>query len=242
MFQTGMVGYPESLTDPSYRRQLLVLTYPMVGNYGVPHASPQGDLNGWAESGRIWAGALVVGEHCETPSHWASGRTLGDWLREEGVPGIEGVDTRALTKIIREKGTMLGRIIMEGDDINTVESFDPNTMNLVEEVSVKSVKTYNPSGSPRICAVDCGLKLNQIRCLVGRGAKVDVVPWDHKLDMREYDGLFLSNGPGDPQTCKATVDQIQNVMKEDKPKPIFGICLGHQLLAVAAGCQTYKLK
>eukprot|EP00092_Neocalanus_flemingeri_P024222 GFUD01026270.1.p1 GENE.GFUD01026270.1~~GFUD01026270.1.p1 ORF type:complete len:2226 (-),score=685.36 GFUD01026270.1:76-6753(-) len=242
VFQTGMVGYPESLTDPSYRRQLLVLTYPMVGNYGVPLNNTKEELEGWAESGRIWAGALVVGEHCEMPSHWASGRTLGKWLKEEGVPGIEGVDTRALTKIIREKGTMLGKIVMDGDMEKEVESVDPNTMNLVDEVSVKTVKTYNQSGSPRICAVDCGLKLNQIRCLVGRGARVDIVPWDHKLDMKEYDGLFLTNGPGDPQTCQATVDQIRLVMNQPNPKPIFGICLGHQLLAVAAGCETYKLK
>jgi carbamoyl-phosphate synthase/aspartate carbamoyltransferase/dihydroorotase len=237
-----MVGYPESLTDPSYSRQLLVLTYPMVGNYGVPPNNTKGELEGWAESGRIWAGALVVGEHCEMPSHWASGRTLGEWMKEEGVPGLEGVDTRALTKIIREKGTMLGKIVMDGDVADTIESVDPNTMNLVAEVSVKTMKTYNPTGSPRICAVDCGLKLNQIRCLVGRGARVDIVPWDHKLDMNEYDGLFLSNGPGDPQTCKATVDQIRLVMSNPNPKPIFGICLGHQLLAVAAGCDTYKLK
>ena len=237
-----MVGYPESLTDPSYRRQLLVLTYPMVGNYGVPENNTKEELEGWAESSRIWAGGLVVGEHCETPSHWASGRTLGEWLQEEGVPGIEGVDTRALTKIIREKGTMLGKIVMDGDVAETIESVDPNTMNLVAEVSVKAVKTFNPSGSPRICAVDCGLKLNQMRCLVERGARVDVVPWDYKLEMKEYDGLFLTNGPGDPQTCKATVDQIRRVMASPQPKPIFGICLGHQLLAVAAGCETYKLK
>ena len=237
-----MVGYPESLTDPSYRRQLLVLTYPMVGNYGVPLNNTKEELDGWAESGRIWAGGLVVGEHCETPSHWASGRTLGEWMKEEGIPGIEGVDTRALTKIIREKGSMLGKIIMDGDVAETIESVDPNTMNLVAEVSVKTVKTFNPSGSPRICAVDCGLKLNQIRCLLGRGARVDVVPWDYKLDMKDYDGLFLSNGPGDPQTCKTTVDQIRAVISSPQPKPIFGICLGHQLLAVAAGCETYKLK
>ena len=165
------------------------------------------------------------------PSHWASGRTLGVWLKEEGVPGIEGVDTRALTKIIREKGTMLGKVVMDGDVAETIESVDPNTMNLVAEVSVKSVKTYNPSRSPRICAVDCGLKLNQIRCLVGRGARVDIVPWDHKLDMKVYDGLFLTNGPGDPL-----------VMSQPTLKPIFGICLRHQLLAVAARCETYKLK
>ena len=140
---------------------------------------------------------------------------------------------------------MLGKIVIEGDVPDNVDMVDPNTMNLVAEVSVYSVQTFNSSGHPRICVLDCGLKLNQLRCLVARGARVDVVPWNHPLDTCHYDGLFLSNGPGDPQTCGASVDQIRRVINTsppDSPTPIFGICLGHQLLAVAAGCDTYKLK
>ena len=178
-----MVGYPESLTDPSYRKQLLVLTYPLIGNYGVPGTSgcQPGDLEDWAESHRVWLGGLVVGEVCREPSHWASRRGLADWLEQEGVPGIEGVDTRALTKLIREKGTMLGKLVQEGEDPSSLPWTDPNTANLVAEVSTTATRTYNPSGSPAICAVDCGLKLNQVRCLVERGARVDVVPWDAAL-------------------------------------------------------------
>ena len=157
--------------------------------------------------------------------------------------GLEGVDTRSLTKLIREKGTMLGKIVVEGDAPDTVEMCDPNTMNLVAEVSRSTVPTFNPDGDIHICAVDYGLKLNQVRCLVSRGARVDVVPWDHQLDMSEYDGLFLSNGPGDPGTCVTSVNQITSVLSNQSLiKPVFGICLGHQLLAAAAGCNSYKLK
>ena len=157
--------------------------------------------------------------------------------------GLEGVDTRSLTKLIREKGTMLGKIVIEGDAPDCVEMCDPNTMNLVAEVSRSTVQTFNPDGDIHICAVDYGLKLNQVRCLVSRGARVDVVPWDHQLDMSQYDGLFLSNGPGDPGTCVTSVNQITSVLSNQSLiKPVFGICLGHQLLAAAAGCNSYKLK
>jgi carbamoyl-phosphate synthase/aspartate carbamoyltransferase/dihydroorotase len=238
VFQTGMVGYGESLTDPSYHIQILVLTYPLIGNYGVP----AGPLSSWAESHRIWAAGLVVDEACVQPSHWNSGRNLASWMEEEGIPGIQGIDTRALTKLIREKGTMLGKIVVEGDQEGEVSLFNPNINNLVAEVSTKTAKTFNETGTPRICAVDCGLKMNQIRCLTKRGARVDVVPWDTKLDPQQYDALFLSNGPGDPQICKQTVEEIKRVISMPNPKPVFGICLGHQLMALAAGCTTYKLK
>lgn len=165
-------------------------------------------------------------------------------MRSENVVGIEGIDTRALTKIIREKGTMLGKIVLEDDIPDDVEMVDPNTMNLVAEVSTNNLTTYNQGGSPRILAVDCGLKRNQIRCLVSRGAQVAVVPWNHSLDidMTNYDGLFLSNGPGDPQTCEATINNLKKVLTASQVKPVFGICLGHQLISAAAGCNTYKLK
>ncbi len=252
-----MVGYCESLTDPSYHAQLLTLTYPLIGNYGVPspddHRDPVTNLPHWFESSRIWAAGLIVDEVCSSPSHWSSARTLHDWLKEQGVLGIRGVDTRKLTQKIREKGTMLAKIVVADDnyeggpigDEDAVEWVDPAKVNLVAEVSVKTRETFNEGGHPRICAVDCGLKYNQLRCLIKRGARVDVVPWDHRLDQSEYDGLFLSNGPGDPQKCAATVANIKRVITSntaDSVKPIFGICLGHQLLGAAAGCSTKKMK
>ncbi|XP_076067925.1 carbamoyl-phosphate synthetase 2, aspartate transcarbamylase, and dihydroorotase rudimentary isoform X2 [Oratosquilla oratoria] len=241
MFQTGMVGYPEALTDPSYCGQLLVLTYPLVGNYGVPDQSKDDlGLPRWFESWRIWAGGLIIGELCAQPSHWASVKSLDEWLKAECVPGIQGIDTRALTMRIREKGSMLGKIVVQGQEEPAFTN--PNITNLVDEVSIKENVVFNPEGQLRITAVDCGLKYNQIRCLVKRGARVTLVPWNHPLDPKDYDGLFLSNGPGDPQMCKETVENIREVLSQPNPKPVFGICLGHQLLAVAAGCSTYKMK
>ncbi|KAL1498243.1 hypothetical protein ABEB36_009074 [Hypothenemus hampei] len=244
VFQTGMVGYPESLTDPSYHSQLLVLTYPIIGNYGIPNESC--DDNGlpyFFESHRIWAAGLIVGEHCDEPSHWRHVKTLSEWMREQNVPGIQDIDTRNLTKIIREKGTMLGKLIYSLPlNVKTLNMVDPNLRNLVAEVSIKKPITYNKSGSPRICAMDCGLKFNQIRCLIKRGARVDVVPWNHKLNIDEYDGLFLSNGPGNPEMCHETINNIQMILRHSTKKPIFGICLGHQLLSVAIGCKSFKMK
>ncbi|XP_049813698.1 CAD protein [Schistocerca nitens] len=246
VFQTGMVGYQESLTDPSYHAQILVLTYPLIGNYGVTDESKdEFDLPQWFESRRIWATGLVVGELCETPSHWRQVRTLSQWMHEHGVPGICGIDTRELTKKIREKGSLLGKIVM-GVPPSSVPSAvlfeDPNKRNLVNDVSIEKVMTFSASAPVTICAVDCGLKYNQLRCLLKRGVRVDLVPWNHPLDVEKYDGLFLSNGPGDPEMCKETIENIQKIMKQDKIKPIFGICLGHQLLSLAAGCKAYKMK
>ncbi|XP_065090422.1 multifunctional protein r [Ochlerotatus camptorhynchus] len=246
VFQTGMVGYPESMTDPSYHEQILVLTYPLIGNYGIPDEDldERGLMLHFESNNRIWTSGLVVGEICETPSHWRSKLTLSQWMAKHRVPGISGVDTRALTKKIRENGTILGKIV-QGHVASAagIVFQNQNLRNLVAEVSLAKSVTYNEGGSPRICAIDCGLKLNQVRCFVNRGARVDVVPWNAKLNPENYDGLFLSNGPGDPLMCKDTVANIRQLLGEGSVvKPIFGICLGHQLLSTAAGCKTYKMK
>ncbi|PBC26011.1 CAD protein [Apis cerana cerana] len=247
VFQTGMVGYLESLTDPSYHAQILVLTYPLIGNYGVfAHETDEHKIPYWFESDQIWAAALVVGEICETPSHWRQIKTLSEWMKEQNIPGIYEIDTRALTKIIREKGTLLGRIVLDLPALNPTPSLippieDPNKRNLVAEVVQSVQRTYNAAGYPRICVIDCGLKYNQLRCLISRGARLDVVPWNNDLKNIDYDGLFLSNGPGDPAKCETTIENIRSILESRTRKPIFGICLGHQLLCIAAGCVTYKM-
>ncbi|XP_040282824.1 CAD protein isoform X2 [Bufo bufo] len=243
VFQTGMVGYPEALTDPSYKSQILVLTYPLVGNYGVPQDElDEFGLSKWFESGRIHAAGLIVGECSENPSHWSCAKSLDQWLSEQGIPGLQGVDTRALTKKIREKGTMLGKLVVQGTDEKQVPYDDPGKRNLVQEVSLKEPRVFNPGGDVKIAALDCGLKYNQIRCLCQRGAEVTVLPWDSPIDSAEYDGLFLSNGPGDPVYCQQSVRHIHRYMEGENPKPLFGICLGHQILSLVIGAKTFKMK
>lgn len=236
VFNTAMSGYPESLTDPSYRGQILVLTYPLVGNYGVPPMIRENDLLKFFESENIHIKALVVSEYSAEASHWNSWKTLSQWLVENRIPAISGVDTRALTSHIREKGVMTGKIVFGDEEIDFE---DTDTINLVDQVSAKEVVTYG-DGKYRIVLVDCGVKTNIIRRLLVRDTKVIRVPWNYNFLDMEYDGLFISNGPGDPKTLNTTISNLSKAIEDDKP--IFGICLGNQLLALAAGGNTYKLK
>lgn len=236
VFYTAMVGYPESLTDPSYTGQILVSTFPMIGNYGVPQNTKTEGIYDFYESDKIHVSGFIVSDYCTDHSHWNAMKSLGDWLKENDVPGLYGIDTRELTKILREKGSMLGKIEFEDEEI---EYYDPNIENLVAKVSTKKVETFG-NGDHKVVLVDCGTKNNIIRCLLNRGASVTRVPWDYDFTAMEYDGLFISNGPGDPAMCDVTVDHIKEAIKQEKP--IMGICLGNQLLARAAGADTYKLK
>ncbi len=237
VFNTAMTGYPESLTDPSYEGQILVSTYPLIGNYGVP--GDDKDENGipkFHESDRIHISGLVISDYSFEYSHWNAKESLRAWLIENKVPGIFDVDTRAITKILREKGTMLGKIVFEDED---VELYDPNKENLVAKVSIDEKKVYG-NGKHKVVLVDTGAKNNILRCLLKRDTTVEVVPWNYDFTQDNYDGVMLSNGPGDPQMCDETIGNIKKAM--DIEKPIFGICLGNQLLGIASGGTTYKLK
>ncbi len=236
VFNTSMAGYPESLTDPSYKGQILTLTYPLIGNYGVPSSEMEHAMPKFFESEKIHVSGLIISEYSVENSHWNSWKTLSQWLVENKIAALAGIDTRALTKRLREKGTMLGKIIVNGKDVPLV---DPSQSNLVDLVSTKEIITYG-RGKHRIVLVDCGVKFNIIRHLLKRDTTVVRVPWDYDFTDADFDGLFISNGPGDPKQCKATISNLAKVMKQNRP--VFGICLGNQLMALAAGADTYKLK
>ena len=233
VFATGMMGYPESLTDPSYKGQILILTYPLIGNYGIP------DKKFW-ESNKIMVSGLVVSTYNDTPSHFQSKQTLAQWFREENVPLLEIKDTRFLTQKIREKGTMLGKIIFNQD----VSLYDPNKENLVNQVSTKKSNFIKGSSSKTVLLINCGAKRNIENCLIKRGVNILTVPWDFdpfaKGNVQKFDGILVSNGPGDPKMVIAAIQTIKKAMT--RKIPILGICLGNQILALAAGGDTQKLK
>ena len=290
VFNTAMTGYPESLTDPSYAGQILVMTYPLVGNYGVRSLSPDpsrggegsiysqperqvqelytplppaGGVGGGTlpvlESDRIHVKALVVADYSQQFSHWSAKESLADWLKREKIPAITGIDTRRLTMLLREHGVMMGRVVIDGAaSVAVVQQQtgqrDYGAMNWVEKVSCKEIVTYKPQAfyrdgtgptptlrHKRVVLVDCGVKANIIRCLLKRGVEVVRVPWDYDFNQLDFDGLFLANGPGDPERCEVTVRHIRTFLKSPV-RPLMGICLGNQLLARAAGARTYKLK
>ena len=281
VFNTAMTGYPESLTDPSYAGQILVTTFPLIGNYGVPDTGGE-PLPKFMESERIHVKGLVVADYSEKYSHWNAKESLAEWLKREKIPAITGIDTRRLTKVLREHGVMMGRIeptpspsraggvsryIQSSRVINLPSctggaggGFDYGSLNWVEQVSCKEIIRYNEGAGKRVVLVDCGVKANIIRCLVKRGVEVVRVPWDYDFNQLEFDGLFLANGPGDPEQCTKTIEHIRQFLATEMSKanhslpsqggagggssvrPCMGICLGNQLLARAAGAKTYKLK
>ncbi len=249
VFNTAMTGYTESLTDPSYAGQILTMTWPLVGNYGVPPHVQENGFQKFFESENIQVKGLVVSEYSQTYSHWNAVESLSDWLKRESVPGITGIDTRALTKRLREKGTMLGKIIYdapEGSKSAEPDFYDPSKENLIQKCSCSQITEFklpqsgSAARSPRIVLVDCGAKNNIIRSLINRNATVIRVPWNYDFSTLDYDGVMLSNGPGDPAMAGETVENIRKALEINKP--IFGICMGNQLLARAAGATTYRLR
>ena len=241
VFNTAMMGYPESLTDPSYAGQLMTLTYPLVGNYGVPPFSfEENGLPTFMESDKIYASAIIVADYSEEYCHWNAVESLAEWLKREHVPGITGIDTRELTKVLREHGVMMGKIIFD-DEPENIPTAEYAGVNFVDKVSCKEIVRYNEGADKKVVLVDCGVKANIIRCLINRGCEVIRVPWNYDYTDMEFDGLFLANGPGDPDMCEAAVKIIQKQMSLSD-KPICGICMGNQLLAKAAGAHIYKLK
>jgi carbamoyl-phosphate synthase small subunit len=236
VFNTSMVGYPESLTDPSYFGQILVLTYPLIGNYGVPESQIVDGLDAWFESSRVQITGLIISEYSFDYNHWSAHKSLAQWLIEHNVPALYGIDTRMLTKRLREEGTMLGRILFFTEQMNF---YDPNKINLVEHVSIKKPVNYG-KGDKTVVLVDCGAKDNIIRSLNQRGILVRRVPWNYDFTQEDFDGVMISNGPGDPKMCRETVSIVRKAIQVGKP--IFGICMGNQILGLAAGGDTYKLK
>ena len=236
VFYTAMTGYPESLTDPSYAGQILVPTYPMIGNYGVPVDDVKDGISKFFESDKIHCKALVISDYSSRFSHWNSQKSLGDWLKEQQIPGLFGIDTRALTQKLRDNGAMLGKILFDDEEISF---YDPNRDNLVAQVSTRKIMEYG-NGRHKVILLDCGVKNNILRCLLQRDVSIKRVPWDYDFTQEDCDGIFLSNGPGDPDMCEEAIVHIRKALQGDIP--IMGICLGNQLMARAAGAETYKLK
>ncbi len=251
VFSTSMVGYPEALTDPSYKGQILNLTYPLVGNYGVPPNDLNYGIPLYFESERIQVQGLVIHELCKEPYHWASTRTLDKWLSDEGIPGISGIDTRRLTKKLRTHGVMLGilRVYKEDEEPNldgllqeSKNIPDPNLTDLVGKVTVKEPVHYNVESKNTVVLIDTGVKNSIIRNFLKRGINVIRVPYDFSAkEILEYkpNGVVVSNGPGDPKKCVETINCVKELVEK---VPLMGICLGNQILTLAMGGETYKMK
>lgn len=247
VFTTSLVGYPESMTDPSYKGQILVFTQPLIGNYGVPSGNARDEFNliKYFESPNVECIGIVVSNAAMNYSHWNAVQSLGDWCKKEGVAAITGVDTRSIVTYLRDQGSSLAKIsIGEEYDADEDEAFvDPGSINLVHKVSTKAPFHVAGEGKYHVAVIDCGVKENILRSLVSRGASVTVFPYDYPIHKiaSNFDGIFISNGPGDPTHCSSTVYHLQKTM-ETYDGPIFGICLGHQLLALASGAKTIKMK
>ncbi len=237
VFNTGMVGYPETLTDPSYCGQILVLTYPLIGNYGVPEYEKKRDISRLFESDRVQISALVVSEESELYSHWNAGKSLSEWLDESGVPGLYGIDTRMLTRKLREHGTMLGKI--EVNENEELDFYNPDEDDLMSKVSIKKVERIG-SGRKKVLLIDCGCKNSIARNIIRDDVTVIRVPYNYDFTKEEFDGVLISNGPGNPAVYTQLSSRVASLF--ERKIPMLGICMGHQIISIAAGAKTYKLK
>ncbi len=253
VFNTAMAGYPESLTDPSYAGQIVAFTYPLIGNYGVPalntehrtqntehrtQNTEQGHYISNLESEKIQVSGLIVSQYSEEYSHWNAAETLQDWLVREQIPAITGIDTRRLTKHLREHGVMSGKIVFEESGTKSQES---GQKNLVAEASCTEIIRYNEGAGKKVCLVDLGVQHSIIRGLVARGVEVIRVPWDYNFNTLDFDALFISNGPGDPRACEATIKHLRAFLTDKETRPVMAVGLGHQILSKVVGATIYKL-
>lgn len=240
VFTTGMTGYTESLSDPSYAGQILVATYPIVGNYGVPSDEKDeatGLMKFW-ESETFHPAAYIMHDYTDAYSHWNAAESLDEAMKRHGMVGLTGIDTRELTKKIRDNGPLLGEIVLDGEAPKGFISSDD--INLVDRTSTKEVKYFKGTGDKHVVLVDCGVKQNIIRHLLSRGLNITMVPWDYDFTGMEYDGLFISNGPGDPKHCTTLIENVRQVIEAGE-KPIAGICMGNQIIALAIGADVVKM-
>ena len=245
VFNTGMVGYTETMTDPSYAGQLLCFTYPLIGNYGVPDYIPdENNILQNFESGKIQTKGIIANQISKNPSHYQDAKSLSAWMDEEGISGIEGVDTRELTLHLRETGVMMGVIgktFAEAKHaLMNAQSY--SAVNFCETVSTRESRVFGKNVKGKIALIDCGVKLNIVRNLVTRGFEVTVMPYATKFEQLDslFSGVIMSNGPGDPKNCNAAVDLARSAI--DEGLPILGICLGTQIIALSQGADTFKLK
>jgi carbamoyl-phosphate synthase small subunit len=249
VFSTSITSYTESMTDPSYRSQFIVFTTPLIGNYGVPDNSAVTEPNGppvLLESDGVQCAGVIVSNLAEKYSHYLAVESLHEWCDRHGVPGITGVDTRAITTLLRNNGSTLSKLATgDGHEIvpDQAEYWDPAQENLVDQVSTKEIYTLNPDGDVKIALLDFGAKANILRSLVRRGAAVTVFPWNYDFNKvrDQFDGLFLSNGPGDPKHCMEAALHVRKTINEWE-KPVFGICMGHQIIGLAAGLDAYRMR
>jgi len=243
VFNTGMVGYPEGFTDPSYFGQILVLTYPLIGNYGVPAANLSAGIISNFESEKAQIRGLIVSEYINNNTHWQSVNSLGVWLKQQKIPVLSGIDTRTLTQLLRDKGVMKGIMTFNRPDKHRGSFYDINKDNLVPFVSVNKIKKYG-SGKIKVLFIDCGLKYNQIRLMLDFDTTIIRVPWNYnpftEHNAPDFDTVFISNGPGDARTMPETVATVSEAFK--RKIPTFGICLGHQIMTLSAGGDIFKLK
>lgn len=236
VFNTGMVGYPETLTDPSYCGQILVLTYPLIGNYGVPEYDKKNLISRLFESEKVQITGLIVSEESELYSHWNAGKSLSEWLKEFEVPALYGIDTRKLTRLLREHGTMLGKIELPGTE---VDYYNPDEDDLMAKVTVGKVKRIG-TGRKKILLIDCGCKNSIIKNLMRDDVTIIRAPYNHDFEKEEFDGVLISNGPGNPAVYKELIKKVSALL--ERKIPMLGICMGHQIISLAAGAKTYKLK